>query len=78
MAWLVKNLPAMQETGVQEEKGMIDDEIVEQHNQLNGHEFEQTLGDSKEQRSLAYFSPGIIKSWTQLSDYTTTRPRETN
>ena len=29
MAWLVKNLPAMQETGVQEEKGMIDDEIVE-------------------------------------------------
>ena len=29
MVQLVKNLPAMQENGVQEEKGMIEDEMVE-------------------------------------------------
>ena len=27
--------------------------MVRQHHQLNGHEFEQTLGDSKGERSLA-------------------------
>ena len=28
------------------EKGVIEDEMVRYHHQLNGHEFEQTLGDS--------------------------------
>ena len=36
---------------------MAEDEIVGQHHQLNGHEFEQTLGDSGGQMSLACFSP---------------------
>ena len=31
--------------------------MVEWHHQLNGHEFEQTPGDSEEQESLACFSP---------------------
>ena len=31
---------------------MIEDEMVIWHHQLNGHEFEQTLGDSKEQGRL--------------------------
>ena len=31
---------------MQEEKGMTDDEMVGCHHQLNGHEFEQTPGDS--------------------------------
>ena len=30
----------------QEEKGMTEDEMVGSHHQLNGHEFEQTSGDS--------------------------------
>ena len=30
--------------------------MVRHHHQLNGHEFEQTLGDSGEQRSLACYS----------------------
>ena len=42
---------------MQEEKGTIEDETVGWHHQLNRHEFEQTLGDSKGQRSLACFSP---------------------
>ena len=35
---------------------MTGDEIVGWHHQLNGHVFEQTLGDSEGQRRLACFS----------------------
>ena len=41
----------------QEEKGMIDDEMVGWHCWLNGYEFEQTPRDSEGQGSLAYCSP---------------------
>ena len=37
----------------QEENGVAKDEMVGWHHQLNGHEFEQTSGDSGGQRSLA-------------------------
>ena len=37
---------------------MIDNEMVGWHHQLNGHEFEQTLGDGEGQRSLVCCSPG--------------------
>ena len=30
---------------------MIEDEMVGQHHQLDGHEFEQTLGDGKAQEA---------------------------
>ena len=36
---------------------MTEDEMVGWHCQLNGHEFEQALGDSEGQGSLACFSP---------------------
>ena len=36
---------------------MTEDEMVGWHRQVNGHEFEQTLGDSEGQGSLAYCSP---------------------
>ena len=35
----------------------LEDEMVGWHQHLNGHEFEQTLGDSEGQGSLAYCSP---------------------
>ena len=41
----------------QEEKGMTEDEMVGWHHCLNGHEYEQTPGDSEGQGSLAYCSP---------------------
>ena len=41
----------------QKEKGMAEDEIVREHHWLNGHEFEQTQGDSKGQESLVCCSP---------------------
>ena len=37
----------------QEEKGVTEDGMVGWHHWLNGHEFEQTLGDSEGQGSLA-------------------------
>ena len=36
---------------------MAEDKMISQHNQLNGHEFEQTPGDSEGQGSLACCSP---------------------
>jgi len=36
---------------------MTEDEMVGQHHQLNGHEFEQALGVGDGQRSLACCSP---------------------
>ena len=43
--------------------------MVGWHHQLNGHEFEQTLGDSKGQRSLVCYS-----SWGRKELDTTERP----
>ena len=42
---------------MQKEKGVAEDEMAGWHHQLNGHEFEQTLGGSEGQRSLVYCSP---------------------
>ena len=39
-------------------KEVAEDETVGWHHQLNGHEFEKTLGDSEGQRSLVCDSPG--------------------
>ena len=41
----------------QEEKGVAEDEMVVWHHWLNGHESEQTLGDSEGQGNLACCSP---------------------
>ena len=40
-----------------QEKGTTEDEMVGWRHQLNGHEFEQTLGDGEGQRSLVCCSP---------------------
>ena len=39
------------------EKGVAVDEIVRQHHRLNGHKFEQTLGDGEGQGNLVCCSP---------------------
>ena len=36
---------------------MVEDEMVRQNHQLNGHEYEPTSGDSGGQRSLACYNP---------------------
>ena len=42
---------------MQEEKRVTEDEMVEWHQQLNGHEFEQTPEEGEGQGSLACCSP---------------------
>ena len=39
-------------------------EMVGGHQQLNGHEFEQTLGDSAGQGTWCAAVHGVAKSWT--------------
>ena len=51
-----KDLNAGEDWG-QEEKWVTEDEMVGCHHWLNGHEFEQTLGNSEGQGSLACCSP---------------------
>ena len=40
---------------------MTEDKIVGWHHRLNGHEFEQALGDGKEWGSLACCSPWCLR-----------------
>ena len=47
----------------QKEKGVTEDKMVEWHHQCNGHEFEQTPGNSGRQRNLACCSPWGHKEW---------------
>ena len=44
---------------------MTEDEMVGWHHRVNGHEFEQTPGDSEEQGSLACYSPGQLDEGTE-------------
>ena len=55
--WLIwKDLDGEEDWG-QEDKRKREDEMVGWHHQLNGHEFEQTLGDVEGQESLVCCSP---------------------
>ena len=68
--WLIGKDPDAGKDWGQEEKGTTEDEMVEWHHQLDGHEFGYTLGglmDREAWRAVAY---GVAKSRTQLSDWT--------
>ena len=52
-SWLIRKDPHAGNKWRQEEKGMTEDEMVEWHNWLNGHEFEPTLRDTEGQGSQA-------------------------
>ena len=47
-----------------EEKGTTEDEMVDWHQRLDGHEFEQASGVCDAQGSLACYSPWVCKSQT--------------
>ena len=62
-----------QTEGKRKGKEMAENEMVRQHHQLNGHEFEQTPGVSRGQRSLASYSlRGSKESDTEQRLNTTT------
>ena len=54
---LIGKDPDAGKDGGQEKKGMTEDEMVGWPHRLNGHEFEQTLGDGDGQGDLAGCSP---------------------
>ena len=68
---LIGKDPDAGENGGQEEKGTTRDAMFGWHHWLNGCEFEQTLGDSEGQGSLACCSPWVTESQIQFSNWTT-------
>ena len=68
--WLIWKDPDAGKDWRQEEKWMIEDEMVGWHHWLDGHEFEQALGVGDGQGSLACCSPWVTKYWTWLRDWT--------
>ena len=74
-SWLTGKDPDAGQNWRQEENGMTEDEIVEWHHWLDGHEFEQALGVGDGQGSLACCSPCGCKesdttewlNWTEQS-----------
>ena len=63
--WLTRKDPDAGKDWRQEEKGMMKDEMVRLHHQLDGHEFEQALGFRDGEGSLVCCSPwGCKKSDT--------------
>ena len=58
----------------QEEKEMTEDQMVGWHHHPDGHEFQHTLGDGEGKERLTCCSPGVTKTQTQLSNWTTTDP----
>ena len=74
-SWLFGKGPDTEKDWRQEEKGVTEDEMVGWYHQLNGHEFEQTLGDCEGQGSLAcYCSPLDAKEldmtlWLNKNNY---------
>ena len=64
--WLIGKDPDAGKDRGQEEKGMTEDEMVGWHHWFNGHEFEQTMGDSEGQGNLACCS-----SWSHKELNTT-------
>ena len=67
-SWLTGKDPDAGKDWGQEEKGATENEMVGWHHWLNGHEFEQTLGDSKAWRAVVH---GVANSQTQLSKWST-------
>ena len=59
--WLIGKDPDAGKDWGQKKRRSAENEMVRQHHQLNGYEFEQTLGDSGGQRSLEYCSPWGLK-----------------
>ena len=70
---LIGKDPNAGENWGQEEKGATEFEMFGWYHQLNGHEFEQTQGDSEGQGSLACYSLWVCEEWTPRSDWTTTK-----
>ena len=66
-SWLIGKDPDAGNDWGQEKKGITENEMVEWHHRLNGHEFEQAPGDGEGQGSLVRCC-GVTKSRTWLNN----------
>ena len=74
-SWLIREGPDAEKDSGQEKRA-TDDKMVGGHHWLNGHEFEQTQGNSEEQGKLACYSPRGHEeldmterlNWTELKE----------
>ena len=71
-SWHVAKDPDAGKDWRQEEKGTTEDEMVGWHHWLNGHEFEETLGDGEGQEIWHAAVHGVAKIQTWFSNGTTT------
>ena len=70
-SWLIGKDPNAVKDWGQKEKGATENELVGWHHSLNGHEFEQTLGEMVKDREAWHATiHRVTKSGTQLSDQT--------
>ena len=69
--WLIRKDNDAGEDWRQEGKGMTEDEMVGWHHQLNGHEFEQALGDGEGREGWGAAVHGVTKNQKWVSDWTT-------
>ena len=63
-SWLIGKNPGAGRDWGQEEKGTKEDEMVKEHHQLNGHEFDQTPGAKKNSEAQHTAVHGFPKSET--------------
>ena len=76
--WLVGKDPDAGKDWRQKETRAAEDEMVRQHHWLNGHELEQTPGDSGGQKSLACCSPWGCKEWDTTYELKNNKPHKAN
>ena len=75
-SWLIGKVPDVGKDWGQEEKGATEDEMFGWHNRLNGNEFEQIQEIVINREAWCTAVPGVTKSGTWLSDWTTTNGME--
>ena len=69
-SWLIEKDPDAGKDWRQQEKRVVEDDMIRWHHQLSGYEFEQTLGDMKDTGTWRAAVHGISKSQTRLSTWT--------
>ena len=77
-SWLIWNDSDAGKNWRQEEKERTEDEVVGWHHRLDGHEFEQALGDGEGQGTWRAAVRGVAKSWSRLNNWTTTSRKSRN
>jgi len=77
-SWLTGKDPDAEKDWWQKEKRAAEDDMAGWHHQLNGHAFEQTLGDSEGQGRLACCSPWGHKELDKTEGLNDRRPYKKN